>query len=237
MAQTSWPFEGVNTSETQFSLWAKNLTPGGRGGVIGVPGDTTLKVTGSSSGMQVSVALGNAIVRGFFFQSTAAETLAIGTSSTSPRIDSVVVRLNPTANTIVLAVVAGTPAASPVAPTLTQTDAGNFEMLLANVAVAANATTIAAGDVTDVRTFNGNVWTTATRPANQAGVVGFNTTTSKLEQNNGSSWSEVVPSTYTASQISDPLNLNVGKINGSKFTVASTAPSSPSVNDIWMWGA
>lgn len=235
MPQTSWPFEGVNTNETQFSLWAKNLTPGGRGGVIGVPGDTNLRVTGNSSGMQVSVAAGNAIVRGFFYQSTAAETLAIANSSTSPRIDSVVIRLNPTANTAVLVVVTGTPAASPVAPALTQTDSGNFEMLLANVAVAANATTIAAGDVTDIRTFNGNVWTTATRPANQLGLVGYNTTTGKLEQNNGSAWSDVVPATYTASQISDPLNLNVGRINGARITVTQTAPSSPSVNDIYMW--
>jgi hypothetical protein len=235
MAQTSWPFEGVNTNETQFSLWAKNLTPGGRGGVIGVPGDTTLKVTGSSSGMQVSVALGNAIVRGFFFQSTAAETLTIGTSSTSPRIDSVVVRLNPTSNTIVLAVVQGTPAATPVAPTLTQTESGNFELLLATVAVAANVTTIAAGDVTDLRTFNSNVWTTVTRPANQLGLIGFNTTTGKLEQNSGSAWSDVVPSTFTASQVSDPLNLNVGKVNGSKFSVQATAPSSPTSGDIWFW--
>lgn len=235
MAQTSWPFEGVNTNETQFSLWSKNLTPGGRGGVIGVPGDTNLKVTGSSSGMQVSVALGNAIVRGFFYQSTAAETLTIGTASTNPRIDSVVVRLNPTANTIVLAVVQGTPATSPVAPTLTQTDSGNFEMLLATVAVAANVTTIAAGAVTDLRTFNSNVWTTATRPTAALGLVGYNSTTGKLEQNNGTTWSDVVPATFTASQISDSLNLNVGKVNGSKFSVQATAPSSPTSGDIWFW--
>lgn len=38
----------------------------------------------------------------------------------------------------------------------------------------------------------------------------------------------------SASQISDPLNLNVGRINGSKISVSLSAPSSPAVGDVWV---
>jgi hypothetical protein len=37
-----------------------------------------------------------------------------------------------------------------------------------------------------------------------------------------------------AASVADPLNLNVGEINGSKITVSQTAPSSPSTGDVWI---
>ena len=152
MAQTSWPFESIDTSETQFSQWARNIGEG----VKGSSGDTALKPFGDSTGLNVKVPLGQSLVRGHYYVSTATETLTITTpNATNPRIDAVVLELDPTANSILLKVVAGTPAVSPVAPTLTQTDAGIYQQLLGYVAVAALATIITAGNVTDARTFLG----------------------------------------------------------------------------------
>lgn len=192
MAQTSWPFQAVDTTETQFSQWARHIASAGRSGVNGIPTGTDLKVTANSSGMQVFVAAGQAMVRGHFYASTASETLAIGAANTNPRIDSVVLKLDPSVNTIVLQVVAGTAAASPVAPTLTQTDAAIYQFKLADVRVEANATTIDASKVTDFRQFIMDIWTTANRPTPFLGLTGFNTTTGKLETYNGSAWADVM---------------------------------------------
>lgn len=207
MAQTSWPFQAVDTTETQFSQWARHIIRGGRSGVNGSPSGTALKVTANSSGMFVSVAAGQAIVRGHFYDSTAAETLTIGASNTNPRIDTIVLKLDPAVNTIVLQVVAGTPAASPVPATLTQTDAAIWQFKLAEVRVEASATTIDANKVTDFRQFIMDVWTTATRPTALAGLVGLNTTTGMMEYYNGSAWLDVVNNVDAAAIVSGVFNV------------------------------
>jgi uncharacterized protein YjdB len=151
MAQTSWPFENVDTSETQFSQWARNIGEGVKAGVGG-----ELLVSGDGSGMNVKVAAGQSMVRGHYYSNTAIQTLTITPSDlTNPRIDNVVLELDPAANTILLKVVAGTPASSPVAPTLVQTDSGVYQQLLAYVDVEANETAIGAPDVSDERSFLG----------------------------------------------------------------------------------
>ena len=117
-----------------------------------------LEVYGDSSGRQVKVKTGRACVRGHWYENTAEETVAIAANASgNPRIDRVVLRLDPSANSIVLAVVQGTPAGSPSAPSLTQTDVGTYELTLAKVAVANGASTITAGNVTDERAFTGTV--------------------------------------------------------------------------------
>lgn len=152
MAQTAWPFENIDTTETQFSQWARNIGEG----VKGSSGGTELKPFGDSTGMNIKVYAGQAMVRGHYYVSTATETLVIANSDpTNPRIDSVVLELDPAANTILLKVLTGTAASSPVAPTLTQTDAGIWQQRLGNVAVAAGAGLISAGNVTDLRSFLG----------------------------------------------------------------------------------
>lgn len=69
------------------------------------------------------------------------------------RIDRVVVRLNPLENSrcVELAIVKGTPAATPTAPALTRVDGGIWELSLAQIYVAANATAITQADITDER--------------------------------------------------------------------------------------
>jgi len=152
MAQSAWPFENIDTSESQFSQWARNIGEGVKGSSAG----TELKAYGDSSGMQVKVPAGFAMVRGHYYSNTALETLTIAAAhATLARIDSVVLELDPSANTILLTVLTGTAASTPAAPSLTQTDTGVYQIRLANVAVAAAATTISAGNVTDTRTFLG----------------------------------------------------------------------------------
>jgi hypothetical protein len=93
-------------------------------------------------------------------------------------------------NTIVLAVLTGTPNASPVAPTLTQTDGAVFEFPLANVLV--NASAGVPSTITDRREFLGSrlgIWTTSARPPSpQIGQFGYNTTLSNFDFWNGSAW-------------------------------------------------
>lgn len=222
MAQSSFPFENVDTTETQFSQMFRTLNAG----VNGTPAGTELKVS-AGTGLQVSVAAGQAMVRGHYYISTAAELLTIGTANASnPRIDSVVLRLDPVANSIVLAVVAGTAAASPVAPTLTQTDAGVFEYLLGTVLVPAGSGTLST--ITDTRTFMGSrlgIWATATRPVSPyVGQAGFNSTLGIPEWWNGSLWRAFV----TAQEVADQSPRGNAIINGDfginqrNFTSTST---------------
>jgi hypothetical protein len=186
MAQTSWPFENIDTTETQFSQLFRNLGAG----VQGTPSGTELQVS-AGTGLAVNVGAGQAMVRGHYYLSTATESLALATADgTNPRIDTVILRLNPTLNSIVLAVLTGTPNASPVAPTLTQTDSAVFESPLANVLVPASAGI--PSTITDRRQFLGSrlgLWTTSGRPsAPFTGQTGYNTTLSTLEAWSGSAW-------------------------------------------------
>lgn len=41
--------------------------------------------------------------------------------------------------------------------------------------------------------------------------------------------------THTANAITDQGNLDVGRINGKKITVSSTAPANPAPGDLWFW--
>ena len=147
MAQTSWPFENIDTSETQFSLWARNL---GQGVISDKLNE--LESYADGSGMIVKVKSGQALVRGHFYDNTDEVTLTIETADlTNPRLDAVVLRLDPTANSILLTVIEGTPDASPSLPALTQTDGGVYDLLIASVTVPAAAVVIAAENVDDER--------------------------------------------------------------------------------------
>ena len=166
MAQTSYPFDSTNTSEAQFSQLFRRLN---FTGIAGTPGDGNVKVSANSSGMQVTVSSGYAMVRGHFCKNSADVTLTIDAASSSPRRDLIVLKLDPTtANSITLAVKKGTAAASPSDPSLTQSDEDVYELPIARVNVAANATTVSAGNVDDLRTFMGapvGRWTTPLLPA------------------------------------------------------------------------
>jgi hypothetical protein len=160
----------------------------------------------------------------------------------------VVLRLNPTTNSITLAIVKGTAASSPSAPSLTQSDIDTFELLLAQVAVGASVTTISAGNVTDSRSFIGTQfgrWTTSTRPSSPVvGTAGFNTTASSPEFWNGTSWVSFNAGILAANiSATEQASLTAGKIraggtsSGTATTifVQSGTPTANATGDLWFW--
>lgn len=101
-----------------------------------------------------SVATGAALIKGFAaIVDTAAATGTLSAADPSlPRIDTVVLSwaYNSGAPTLSVTQVTGTPASSPVAPTLTQNDT-TYQLPLADMRVNAGATTVAS--VTDRRIY------------------------------------------------------------------------------------
>ena len=163
MAESSWPFhDGVDGTPVLEDQWSYMARQWAATGVVGAPGDANLQVFANGSGMEVHVRSGRASVRGHWFLSDAQETLAIAANSSgNPRIDRVVVQLDPSSNEATLAVLTGTPGTVPTAPSLTQTDTGVYELTLAQVAVVNGAASISALNVTDERTFTSVPYTPA----------------------------------------------------------------------------
>lgn len=194
MAIFSYPFDGQNTTETQYSQLFRELQDSG---VVPEPANAW-QVAADASGMNVTLQPGFAVVRGHAVSSTAIETLTIDPAGAASRSDLIVLRLDPASNSITPAVVKG---AGAVEPPTTQTDAGIYELVLAVVAVPANATNIGAVDVSDRRRFVGGrvgTWTSATRPGSpRQGQLGLNTETSKWEFYSGGAWTDLVPGTIT----------------------------------------
>lgn len=114
-----------------------------------------------ASGMQITLKTGGAVLirtdatsagpRGYLYSNTAAQTLTCNVADgVAGRIDAVVLRWSRTARSVTAAIVTGTPAATPTAPTLTRT-ADTWEMCLAQISVAAGTTEITAAQITDTR--------------------------------------------------------------------------------------
>lgn len=145
-----YPFDsgaGAGATEDAWRQMAQTWAPSG---VVAAQANE-LECFGDSSGLQVKVKTGDAWILGHLGRCTAQKTLTLSTANPSnPRIDRIVVRLDTTANTVSLEVLTGTPAGSPTAPALTRSST-TWEFSLAQVAVAAAASTISAGNVTDER--------------------------------------------------------------------------------------
>lgn len=163
---------------------------------LGVVGATELNVTAQSTpNMSVQVAAGRAWISGsqvsapsgftfttqagYFALNDAPVTVTIGTAdATNPRIDVVYIAVQDafysgSNNQAVLGVVTGTPAPSPTAPA-----APANSMVLATVAVAANATSIVTGNIAGTRfssvpTPQLYTCTSATRPSTTTIWPGF----------------------------------------------------------------
>jgi len=191
MAEQSFPFENIDTTESQFSEWATNFQ---ETGVQGSPTGTELGITVTGSDLNLTIAAGQAFIRGHYYINTDDLVLAVTSAGTDTRIDIVVVELDPEANTIVTKIVSGTAVASdPVAPTLTQSATGIYQLPIATLTIPNSTVVITSGMLVDTRTFMGNrigIWTTATRPANPTAyqTLGYNTTLEYHESWNGTGW-------------------------------------------------
>jgi len=151
----SWLQNGSHTAEND-----RLTTTGSLWGASGVVRSADLAVTAPGGTMTVSVASGWAAIVGtyqtnmgtYMAYNDAAATATITTADPSnPRIDLVCITVNDAAytgslNSVAINVVKGTAAGSPTVPS-TPTNS----IALAQVAVAAGATSITSGNITDVR--------------------------------------------------------------------------------------
>lgn len=110
-----------------------------------------LKVTANGANMIVSIDTGVAFVEGHYYRNKAILSHTLDTESLGrSRIDRIVVRLDMAERKVTSAVKKGVPSASPVAPTLTQTE-NLYEISLAQVKVVGGQTFIVIADVVDER--------------------------------------------------------------------------------------
>lgn len=131
---------------TDFAAYFANLVSNG----VFYASATNLQAT-PGNGLAVSVAAGSAWINGYRYENTDALNLPLTTANGSnPRIDRIVVRLSQVSRNVQLAVVDGTPAATPSAPALTRTS-DVYELGIADVLIPAAATSIATNNITDTR--------------------------------------------------------------------------------------
>lgn len=115
-----------------------------------------LKVSPANGKMAVTVAVGKAWINGYFYElSESAKELAIATGdANNPRIDKVVCSLNLSNRLIELKVIQGAASANPQPPAHSREDEV-YDLVLAEVAVAAGAVELSDEDITDKRPDNG----------------------------------------------------------------------------------
>jgi hypothetical protein len=131
---------------TDFAAYFGNLVSNG----VFYASATNLQAT-PGNGLAVSVAAGSAWINGYRYENTDDLNLPLTTANGSnPRIDRIVVRLSQVSRSIQLAIVDGTPAATPAAPALTRTS-DVYELGIADVLIPAAATSIATNNITDTR--------------------------------------------------------------------------------------
>lgn len=117
----------------------------------GVNPDPGLTVTqrGAGANMSVDISAGAALVNGTFYIDDATVNKAIAANASgNPRIDTIILNKDWSAQTIRLAVVQGTPAGSPVPPSLVQNAGVQWQIPLADVAVANGAISITNANLT-----------------------------------------------------------------------------------------
>lgn len=117
-----------------------------------------LKVT--ASGLNLTVNAGRAWIKGHYYKNDSAYTLpAVVPPTGGSRIDRVVLRFDKTISVrnISIKYVQGTAATSPVAPALTRTDT-IYDLCLAEITVAAGATSVGVSDTRSVKALCGWVY-------------------------------------------------------------------------------
>lgn len=173
MAEFSLFWNGTTTGDasaapydanTEYANWVRQTiglgnTRANAGVVLGNGSEATqldsLQVTENSpAGMSVLLNIGNAIVHGSTYDNDSALTLSIAANgSGSARIDTIVLRKSWNSQTVRAAVLAGTPAGSPVPPSLTQSDGTTWEIAIADIAVANGAVSITNANITSRATY------------------------------------------------------------------------------------
>lgn len=233
MTITSFPFENTDTDESQYTLLFREFVGSG---VLDSYAGTGLQVTGSGSLLQVTVAPGDAIVRGHMMRNDAPYTINVDTNSSGvTRFDRIVLRLDPAANSVTPTYVKPTSGAGP--QVLTQSDTAVYDLPLARISVLNGASNL-SGAVVDERPFvnmRTGIWATESRPGEtgyspppRRGQIGFNVSTGSWEYWNGALWVNLVPAVTAVS--------NWTSMGGTDYQlhVGTTAPPSPTATTIWI---
>ena len=120
-------------------------------GVLANP-STSFQVV-SDTGMKIKVKPGFGIIRGRFAYDAQDLSLTLEDAHSSyKRIDRVVLRANYLNRCCEIIVKTGIPASSPVAPSLTRPESGDYyELSLATIAINSNQTVISQSNITDTR--------------------------------------------------------------------------------------
>lgn len=150
MTEFSAPFDSSSiTTELQWSRMARRW---GLDGVHALDSSATaLKVTGSGVAT-VAVAAGHAFVNGFYYFNDATKNVAVtANAGGTARIDYVVLRASMSANSVTVQYKTG----GTTAPTLTQDEAGVWEIPLAQCTVGAGSSVVTAVNVLDRRYLTG----------------------------------------------------------------------------------
>lgn len=145
-----WPqLDRAVTSEVLRQIYKRYFT----NGVFGISDSTCFQVSVATGGAGLSIAPGACQIQGATGYEENAVTLEITPNSSNlPRIDTVVARLNDNSDyrSIYFDILEGTPAVTPTAPALTQSDS-IWELGLCNIARAANSSVITNSNITDTR--------------------------------------------------------------------------------------
>ncbi|WP_433224463.1 hypothetical protein [Microtetraspora malaysiensis] len=174
MAEISYPFASGPGSIITQEQWSRMASAWQDNGVDAVPGGSDLRVSSSGEPNKLKAAPGHANIAGFHYHLDAdAEIGFTSNTSSNPRMDLVVLRLDRAANRIYLTVKAGVASASPVAPSPDRSWQSP-EVPLATILVPANSTTVTPSNVVDVREYRGSRIGVVNDPGSlPEGVIGY----------------------------------------------------------------
>ena len=147
-----FPFTSI-TGDRQYSAseWRDYFGKLIKNGVIQNDGNVVAVVQQASANKTVSVGTGSVFINGVMFINDSAKTLSItDNTSGNPRKDRIVARLSYTDRKIEFGVLVGTPAGSPVAPTLTR-NTTVYELGIADITLANGFSTIVTANILDTR--------------------------------------------------------------------------------------
>ncbi|QWY81840.1 minor tail protein [Microbacterium phage Honk] len=148
MADYAYPKALTGLQDVQWSNLIAAFVPDG------ITSASAFTPTANGSGMTVSLAPGEAIIRGILTGDASAASVAIATAPAAgqSRIDTIVKRLDRAQTPVIkTAVLTGTASATPSPKALTQDAAGIWEWPVCDVLVTGGVSSIAADKVTDRR--------------------------------------------------------------------------------------
>lgn len=215
---------GTYDREYDASNWAEYFASFIGNGVFANPSNN-LQVQ-SGTGLNVIVNTGKAWINGYYYNNTEPLTLALEASNPSySRIDRVVCELNLNNREIKTHVLTGSFSSTPVAPVL-ETSSNIYQLSLAEIKVAPNATSISQSSMLDTRS-NNDVCGFVVGVIDQIDTTNlFNQFTSAFDN-----WFATVKADYSSADISKILSdINSIKNNSGNYLTAS---SSPTLSDTW----